>query len=103
MIVKDVKIIRLQFTSEHDSKRCENYPFTVYERAVLQRSPATDHSGNSIHLCFLFFFKVAISSLFLFIFRLFNTVDNKQMFNKILPTTGVEPRISGIKSDCSTN
>ena len=39
--------------------------------------------------------------------RLFNTVDNnqvnKQMFNKILPMTGVEPRTSGIESNCSTN
>ena len=31
------------------------------------------------------------------------TVDNKQMFNKILPMTGVEPRSSGIESDRSTN
>ena len=36
-------------------------------------------------------------------FRLFNTVDNKQMFNKILPMTGVEPRTSGIEIDRSTN
>ena len=36
-------------------------------------------------------------------FRLFNTVDNKQMFNKILPMTGVELGTSGIKSDRSTN
>ena len=40
-------------------------------------------------------------------FCLFNTVDikqvNKQMFNKILPIIGVEPRISGIESDRSTN
>ena len=36
-------------------------------------------------------------------FRLFNTVDNKQMLNKILPMTGVEPRTSGISSDRSTN
>ena len=36
-------------------------------------------------------------------FRLFNTVDNKQMLNKILPMTGVEPRTSDNKSDRSTN
>ena len=40
-------------------------------------------------------------------FRLFNTVDNKQvnrqMFNKILPMPGVKPKTSGIKSNCSTN
>ena len=38
---------------------------------------------------------------------LFNTLVNKQvnkqMFNKILLMTGVEPRASGIKSDCSTH
>ena len=51
--------------------------------------------------------KWAIPGLFLFIFRLFNTVDNKhvnkQMFNKILPMTGVKPQTSGIESDRSTN
>ena len=36
-------------------------------------------------------------------FRLFNTVDNKQMLNKILPMTGVELQNSGIKSNRSTN
>ena len=36
-------------------------------------------------------------------FRLFITVDNKQMFNKILPMTGVKPRTSGIESNRSTN
>ena len=40
-------------------------------------------------------------------FRLFNTVDNKQankkMLNKILSMTWVEPRTSGIESNCSTN
>ena len=42
------------------------------------------------------------ASFFIY-FRLFNTVDNKQMFNKILPMTGVEPWTSGIESDRSTN
>ena len=41
--------------------------------------------------------------VYLIYFCLFNTVDNKQMFNKILPMTGVEPRTSGIESDRSTN
>ena len=36
-------------------------------------------------------------------FRHFNTVDNKQMLNKILPMTGVKLRTSGIESDRSTN
>ena len=36
-------------------------------------------------------------------FRLFNTVDSKQMFNKSLPMTGFEPRISGVGADRSTN
>ena len=36
-------------------------------------------------------------------FRLFNTLDIKQMFNKILPKTGVEPRTSGNVIDSSTN
>ena len=52
---------------------------------------------------FLFLKKWAIPGLFFIYFRLFNTVDNKQMFNKILPMTGVEPRTSGIGSDRSTN
>ena len=51
----------------------------------------------------LSFFKVAHSRPLFIYFRLFNTADNKQMFNKILPMTGVEPRTSGIESDCSAN
>ena len=39
--------------------------------------------------------------LFLY-FRLFNTVDSKQMFNKSLPMPGFEPRISGVEGDRST-
>ena len=35
-------------------------------------------------------------------FRLFNTVDSKQMFNKSLPMTGFEPRISGVSGDSYT-
>ena len=52
----------------------------------------------------LIYFKSVGHSRPLFIyFRLFNTVDNKQMFNKILPMTGVKPQTSGIESDRSTN
>ena len=47
--------------------------------------------------------KVGHSRPLFIYFRLFNTVDNKQMFNKILPMTGVKPRISGIGIDRSTN
>ena len=47
--------------------------------------------------------KVGHSQPLFIYFRLFNTVDNKQMFNKILPMSGVEPRTSGIESDRSTN
>ena len=47
--------------------------------------------------------KVGHSRPLFIYFRLFNTVDNKQMFNKILPMTGVEPWASGIESDHSTN
>ena len=51
-----------------------------------------------------FFLKKVGNSRLLFIyFRLFNTADNKQMFNKILPMTGVKPRTSGIEMDRSTN
>ena len=35
-------------------------------------------------------------------FRLFNTVDSKQMFDKSLPMTGFKPWISGIGGDRST-
>ena len=38
--------------------------------------------------------------LFLY-FRLFNTVDGKQMFDKSLPMTGFEPRISDVGGDRS--
>ena len=50
-----------------------------------------------------FFLKVGHSRPLFIYFCLFNTVDNKQMFNKILPMMGVEPRTSGIISDRSTN
>ena len=60
-----------------------------------------------IIICFVhsqFFFKKSgpFPASF-YLFRLFNTVDNKQMLNKILPMTGVKPQTSGIKSDRSTN
>ena len=54
-----------------------------------------------------FFLKVGHSRPLFIYFCLFNTVDikqvNKQMFNKILPMTGVDPRTSGIESERSTN
>ena len=50
-----------------------------------------------------YFFKVGHSRPLFIYFCLFNTVDNKQMFNKIFPKTRVEPRTSGIESNCSTN
>ena len=52
------------------------------------------------------FFKTGPFPASFYLFRLFNTVDNKQvnkqMFN-ILSMTGIELLTSGIKSDCSTN
>ena len=39
--------------------------------------------------------------LFLY-FRLFNTVNSKQMFDKSLPMTGIELQISGVGGDRST-
>ena len=42
-----------------------------------------------------------LASFFLY-FRLFNTVDWKQMFDKSLPMTGFELRISGVWGDRST-
>ena len=41
-------------------------------------------------------------SLFVY-FRLFNTVDSKQMFDKSLPMTEFETQISGVGGDHSTN
>ena len=57
---------------------------------------------------YFFFLKNKGHSQLQFIyFCLFNTVDNKQvkkqMFNKILPMTGVVLQTSGFKSDHSTN
>ena len=40
--------------------------------------------------------------LFLY-FRLFNTVDSNQIFNKTLPMTGFELRTSGVGSDRFAN
>ena len=39
--------------------------------------------------------------LFLY-FRLFNTIDSKQMLDKSLPMPGFEPRIPGVEGDRST-
>ena len=36
-------------------------------------------------------------------FHLIVKVDSKQMFDKSLPVTGYEPRISGVGDNCSTN
>ena len=47
--------------------------------------------------------KRAIPGLFFLYFRLYNTVDSKQMFDKSLPMTGFEPRIFGVGGDRSTN
>ena len=47
--------------------------------------------------------KWTIPGLFFLYFRLFNTVDSEQMFDKSLPMTGFEPRISGVGGDRSTN
>ena len=54
-------------------------------------------------LLFTFIFKWVIPGLFFLYFRLFNTVDCKQMFDKSLPMTGFEPRISGVGGNRSTN
>ena len=43
--------------------------------------------------------KRAIPGLFFLYFRLYNTVDSKQMFDKSLPMTGFEPRFSGVGGD----
>ena len=51
----------------------------------------------------IFLIKVGHSRPLFIYFSLFNTVDNKQMFNKILPMTGVKPQTTGIISDHSTN
>ena len=65
-----------------------------------------------IHVKYLFkvqlnigggFFKMAIPGLFFLYFRLFNTIDIKQMFDKSLPMSGFELRISSIRGDRSTN
>ena len=50
-----------------------------------------------------FFKKIGHSRPPYLYFRLFNTVDSKQCSIKFLPTTGFEPRTSGVGSDCSTN
>ena len=59
---------------------------------------------SNVKLVVLFFLKkVGHSRPLVIYFRLFNAVDNKPMFNKILLMNGVEPWTSGIKSDRSTN
>ena len=47
--------------------------------------------------------KWAIPGLFFLYFRLFNTVDSKQIFDKSLPMTEFEPRIFGVGGDRPTN
>ena len=63
------------------------------------------HTGGDLdrtskaQLMFQHFLKKGLSRpLFFFIF-----VFSTQMFNKSLPMTGFEPRISGVGGDCSTN
>ena len=52
--------------------------------------------------CSTFFKKGHSRPLFLY-FRLFNTVDSKQLFDKSLPTTGFDPRTSSVGCDRFTN
>ena len=47
--------------------------------------------------------KWVIPGHFFLYFRLFNTVDNKNVQYNYLPKTGFEPQTSGIKSNHSTN
>ena len=51
----------------------------------------------------IFLKKWAIPGLFSLYFRLFNTVDSKQMFDKSLPMSRFELRISGVGGDRSAN
>ena len=53
--------------------------------------------------CLKILHKWEIPGLFLLYFRLFNTVDSKQMFDKSLPMTEFETQISGVGGDHSTN
>ena len=55
------------------------------------------HTNNSTNV-----FILAIPGLFFLYFRLFNTVDRKQMFDESLAMTGFKPRISGVGGDRST-
>ena len=52
---------------------------------------------------FCFYKKWAIPGIFFLYFRLFNTVDGKQMFDISLRMTGFEQQISGNESNRSTN
>ena len=68
---------------------------------ILFASKILSYSGQ-VYIMTIFLKVDHSRPLFIYL-RLFNAVDSKQMFNKILPMTGVEPRTSGIKSDHSTN
>ena len=82
---------------------CTKMVYSQLSHDVTSLQDCVDHL-YWIYSFFPFFLKKMGHSRPLFIyFRLFNTVDNKQMFNKILPMTGVEPRTSGFESDRSTN
>ena len=60
--------------------------------------------GMNIHcLATLFFKKMGHSRPLFLYFRLFNTVDSKQMFDKSLPMSGFELRIFGVGGDRSAN
>ena len=48
------------------------------------------------------FLKIGHLRLCFLYFRLFNTFDSNQMFDKSLPMTGFKPRISGVGGDIST-
>ena len=65
--------------------------------------PVCSHGKVLLFLNLFLKKKVGHSRPLFIYFCLFNTVDNKQMFNKILLMTGVEPRTSGIEIDRSTN
>ena len=85
--------------------------FQIFKHYVSERTSlnclklfiVNDPAKSAKHAQSILFLKVGHSQPLFIYFRLINTVDIKQMLNKILPMTGVEPRTSGIESDRSTN
>ena len=69
-----------------------------HQRRSIVRIPAPNSRGS---ICL--FFKLGLSRTLFIYFRLFNTVESKQMFYKSLPITGFEQRISGVGGDRSAN